>query len=151
MKIKTSRFGTIDVDETRIISFPRSIPGFPDEKQYILVPHDSDSPFYWLQSVDNPDLAFIVINPFVIAADYSFEIPDPVLDDLGITHASRVQTLVLITIRQDGNHGDGRTSITANLLGPLVINTENMSAAQIVLDPAVYDVRFRLPLKVKTG
>lgn len=147
MKIKTSRFGTIDLDETGIISFARGIPGFPDEKRYVLLPHGPDSPFYWLQSLDHPALAFVVINPFVIAADYSFEIPDPVLDELCITDAGKVQTLVLITIRKDEINGSDDASITANMLGPLVINTENMTATQLILDPGLHDVQFRLPLK----
>ena len=147
MRIETSRFGTVNVDESGIISFSRGILGFPYEKQYVLIPHGPDSCFYWLQSVDNPELAFVVINPFVIAADYAFEIPDPVLDDLCITDAGNVKILVLVSIRKNGINGNDGASVTANMLGPLVINTENMSAAQVVLDPRSYDVQFKLPLQ----
>ncbi len=140
MKIETSRFGTLEVDEASIISFPQGLLGFPDEKRYVLLPHREDSPFLWLQSVDNPDLAFVTINPFTVNRDYSFEIPDNVQQELDINDAANVQTLVLVTIRRDGSN----PSVTANMLGPVVINTENKKAKQLVLDPNLYAVQYSL-------
>ncbi len=140
MKIETSRFGTLEVDEASIISFPQGLLGFPDEKRYVLLPHRENSPFLWLQSVDNPDLAFVTINPFTVNRDYSFEIPDNVQQELDIHDAANVQTLVLVTIRRDGSN----PSVTANMLGPVVINTENKKARQLVLDPNLYDVQYSL-------
>jgi len=140
MKFETSRFGTVEIDENSIITFTQGMPGFPDEKRYVLLPHRNDSPFYWLQSIDNPDIAFVTINPFTVNQEYSYEIPDDVQDELDIRNAASVQTLVLVTIRND----DENPSVTANMLGPVVINSENMKARQVVLDPNLYDVQYRL-------
>ncbi len=140
MKIETTRFGTVEIDPDAIISFTRAMPGFPDGNRYVLLPHREDSPFYWLQSIENPELAFLVINPFSVTNEYSYEIPDSVQEELGIRQAESVQTLVLVTVRKDGDN----PSVTANMLGPVVINSENMKARQIVLDPNNYDVQYRL-------
>ncbi len=142
MKIDTSRFGPLEIDDDSIIRFSAGILGFPDEKSYVLLPHREGSPFLWLQSVDNPELAFLVINPFVINREYSFEIPDAVQDEMGIEGAETVQTLVLVTVRR--NEGEGKSQVTANMLGPVIINTKNMKARQLALDPRKYDVRYSL-------
>ncbi len=143
MKIETSRFGTLEVDENSILSFTRGMPGFPDEKRYVLLPHRENSQFYWLQSIDNPVLAFIVTNPFLIDPEYSFEIPDDIQKDMEITDSADVQIMVLVTVR-NSEDGSSTPSVTANMLGPVVVNMENMEARQLVLDPSRYDVRFNI-------
>ncbi|NLA75615.1 MAG: flagellar assembly protein FliW, partial [Deltaproteobacteria bacterium] len=70
MNIKTSRFGEIEIEEKRIILFNEGLIGFPDEKEYIIIEHRSGSPFMWLQSVNNPDLAFVIMNPFQVFPGY---------------------------------------------------------------------------------
>ncbi len=140
MKIETTRFGTLEIDDNSIIYFTRALPGFPDANRFALLPHREDSPFLWLQSIEDPELAFLVINPFAVNREYSYEIPDSVQEELGITQAESVQTLVLVTVRKDGDS----PSVTANMLGPVVINSENMRARQIVLDPNIYDVKYRI-------
>ena len=147
MKIDTSRFGPLDIDEDSIIRFSAGILGFPDEKRYVLLPHREDSPLYWLQSIDNPDLAFLVINPFVVNRDYSFEIPDDIQEEMGIESVENIQTLVLVTVRRNG--GGEKKQVTANMLGPVIINTKNMKARQLVLDPRKYDVRYNLAVPGK--
>ncbi len=140
MKAETSRFGPIEIDENKILSFKKGILGFPEDKRYALLPHKDDSPFFWLQSLDSPELAFVVINPALIVKDYSFEIPSEMEKELDLKDPSQAEVLVLVTIRQ-GN-GDKPLSLTANLLGPLVINVENRRACQAVLDPKKYPVRY---------
>ncbi len=140
MKINTTRFGELEIDDTSIISFGKGLPGFPDEKRYVLLPHREDSPFLWLQSIENPELAFLVINPFEINRDYSYEIPDDIQTELGITDAEDIQTLALVTIRNE----EEPPSVTVNLLGPLVINVEKRTGVQLILDPKRYDVRYRI-------
>ena len=143
MKIETSRFGTLEVDENSILSFTRGMPGFPDEKRYVLLPHRENSQFYWLQSIDNPVLAFIATNPFLIDPEYSFEIPDDIQKDMDITDSVNVQIMVLVTVR-NSEDGSSTPSVTVNMLGPVVVNTENMEARQLVLDPSRYDVQFNI-------
>ena len=68
--VQTSRFGPVEVDETRMIEFPRGILGFPQHKQYVLIQPEVDSTFYWLQAVTAADLAFVVTDPLLFVPDY---------------------------------------------------------------------------------
>jgi len=140
MKIETTRFGSVEIDENKILTFEKGILGFPEDKRYALLPHNENSPFFWLQSLDSPELAFVVINPALIVDDYNFEIPDEMQKQLDLKESAQAEVLVLVTFRS-GN-GDKSVRPSANLLGPLVINIENRQACQAVLDPKKYPVRF---------
>jgi flagellar assembly factor FliW len=140
MKVETTRFGPIEIDEEKVFLFEKGILGFPEDQRYALLPHSENSPFFWLQSLDSPDLAFVVINPALIVEDYSFEIPDEMERELELEESSQAEVLVLVTFRQ-GN-GEKPLHLSANLLGPLIINVKNRRACQAVLDPKKYPVRF---------
>ena len=124
VKINTSRFGEIEIDEKKIISFPMGIPGFEYLKRFILV--DYRPSVQWLHAVDDPDVAFIVVNPFLVFPDYSVNIKDDAEIFLGIKDASDTAVLAILTVK--GNN------ITANLKAPLVMNTANFTAVQLILD-----------------
>ena len=135
MEINTTRFGTIEIEEEKIINMSRGILGFPEDKRYVLIPHREGSPFHWLQSVDTPGLAFVVASPGRFFQDYVFDISDEVEKDLEIESPEEVDCLVIITIPRENPKKP-----TANLLGPIVINVKKRLARQVVLDPNVYPV-----------
>lgn len=139
MKLETTRFGTLDITDEDIILFRRGILGFPDYTRYLLIPHRPDSPFFWLQSVDMPELAFVAITPSVCLADYVFDIPDDVQEELELSRPEQAETLLIVTIPRDNPK-----CITANLLGPVVINMEKRLGMQVVLDPNAYPVQYPL-------
>lgn len=134
MKVKTSRFGEIAVNPERLITLTSPFLGFPDSFRFVLRPHKTDSPFMWLQSVDNPDLAFVVIQSAMIMPDYKPLIAGLIKKELQIVSDSELDILLILTIPA----GKPR-EITANLLGPVIINTKKRLARQILLDPAQYD------------
>ncbi len=140
MKVETTRFGTIDVDENKVLNFVKGILGFPNDLRYALLPHREDSPFFWLQSLDTPDLAFVVINPSLVVSDYSFELPEDAEEDLQLQDEGQAEALVIVTFRTSENGKP--TSMSANLLGPIVINVDKRLARQVVLDPKKYPVRY---------
>ncbi len=142
MKIDTTRFGTIEIDNEKVINFVRGILGFPYDKRYALLPHRENSPFFWLQSLDSPELAFIVINPSLIVSDYSFEVSDDIEKSLELESPEQAESLVIVTIRRNEIDKDKKIEMTANLLGPIVINVEKRLACQVVLDPNKYPVRY---------
>ncbi|MGB9712544.1 MAG: flagellar assembly protein FliW [Dissulfurimicrobium sp.] len=142
MEIETTRFGRIEIDNEKVITFTREILGFPSDKRYVLFPHRSGSAFYWLQSVDTPWLAFVVMSPQVFCSDYVFELPDSVQKELRLERAEQAFVMVIVTIPK-GNPDE----ITANLLAPLVINMDERLACQVVLDPSMYPVRFPIVKK----
>ena len=144
MKIETTRFGTIEIDEDKIIKFVRGILGFPKDKRYALLPHKENSPFFWLQSLDSPELAFVVINPALVLSDYSFEVADDIERELGLKFPEDAEVLVIVTIRRSGDNNSKQVEMTANLLGPIVINVERRLACQVVLDPNKYPVKYKI-------
>ncbi|MFW8601122.1 flagellar assembly protein FliW [Desulfobacterota bacterium M19] len=132
--IQTSRFGAIEIDEDKIITMTSSILGFPDDRQFILIPHAPDSPFWWLQAVQNPSLAFAVLQAARLNISYDPEIGRLVRDELLLSRDETPEILVILTIPR------GRPQeMTANLLGPVVINTTKRLARQIVLDDSRYN------------
>ncbi len=148
MEIKTTRFGTIEIEEDKIIHFTQGILGFPKERSYVLFPHKDSKIFFWLQSIERPELAFVCIDPFLIRPDYEFVIPDRVEKELDIKEPSDVNIITLVTIP---NRSDKEEIITVNLLGPIVVNARTRLARQIVLDPNKYQVNYPIgilpPLK----
>jgi flagellar assembly factor FliW len=129
MKVNTKAFGLVEVDERQKINFPQGLFGFEEFKEYILMDAEP-RPFFWLQSVDDQEIAFILINPFLFRPDYEVNINNEELGEIEINEPENALIFVIITIPQDGG------SMTANLQGPLVINKEKMTGMQAVLSDA---------------
>ncbi len=125
MRFNTTRFGELEVDNDRLITFPDGIPGFPDVKRYILMDY-RDTSLKWLQSVDDPDIAFIVAEPKIFSPDYSVKLDDTVRQYLQIKNDMDIAILVIVRV-ENGN-------IVPNLHGPLLLNAENMRGVQIVVE-----------------
>ncbi|MBQ3434585.1 MAG: flagellar assembly protein FliW [Selenomonadaceae bacterium] len=138
-KIYTSRFGEIEVDEAKIVHFKDGIPAFEDEHEFIILPYEEESPYYFMQSLRSPDLAFLLTIPFLFFNDYSFEIDDETIKELDIKHQEDVFYYSMITIP----NGSVRY-MTANLLAPIVVNSENMRAKQVFLEKSQYTTKHRL-------
>ncbi len=142
MVIETSRFGTVEVDENRLIEFPKGILGFPSQQKYALIQTGEESSFYWLQSVDRAELAFVVCDPRLFVPDYRVPIRADELAQLGLESPSGAQVFVIVNKVQE--------MLTGNLQGPLVVNVETRVAKQLVLSDRRYTTRhplMRLPQK----
>jgi len=137
--VQTSRFGEIIVDSERIISMLSPFLGFPESTRFILKAHSQKSPFMWLQSLDNPHLAFVVLPAALTGLDYRPEIPRQILKELLIAADNDKDILLILTIPKNNPQ-----EMTANLLGPIVLNSSKRLAAQVVLDPQKYDPCTRL-------
>ncbi len=129
MEIETLRFGKIPVQEEKVITFPKGILGFARNKKYILFPHSEGSPFYWLQSIEDGDLAFVVMNPQLVKPDYSVDVEENQLKDLSVGQSSDLEVMCIVTIPRSNPD-----KMTINLLGPIIINSQNRCAAQIICD-----------------
>ena len=126
MKVETKAYGLIDVNEGQRITFPQGLLGFESYKNFVLLDAERQ-PFYWLQSMDVEQLAFILINPFLFRPDYEMNINNEDLIPIGITDPGKALIFSIVTILSDGS------PMTANLQGPLVINRENKHGIQAVL------------------
>lgn len=138
-KVNTDRFGEIEIDEKRIIHFKDGIPAFEEEHEFIILPYDEESPYYFMQSLNKPDLAFLLTIPEIFFPDYAVEIDDATVSELKIEKSEKICVYTMITIP----NGSVRL-MTTNLLAPIVINTENMAAKQLVMDKSNYTTKHRL-------
>jgi flagellar assembly factor FliW len=134
MKVDTKAFGQIDVEEKQKVTIPQGLFGFEDYKEYVLIDAEAQ-PFIWLQSINEKEIAFILLNPFIFRKDYELNITNEELSEIGLKSPENAMILVIITIPQDGG------PITANLQGPIVINTENMTAMQAILADAKWKTK----------
>lgn len=139
MKIKTTRFGEIEVVKESCFVMKSPILGYDDEKEFVLIEHRQNSNFKWLQSVKTPDLAFVVTMAGFFGIDYTFELPDSAQEDLKITSADDVLALNIVVIP----HENPRAS-TINLLAPLVFNINTRIGAQVVLSGSNFKVDYPL-------
>jgi flagellar assembly factor FliW len=128
IQCRSSRFGTLDIDEDSVLTFPSGLLGFPQSRRYVILDHDTEAPFKWLQSLDEPALAFVIIDPDLLLADYHIQVPDDALAEVQGSEESDLATAVILTIPSDD---PGR--MTANLRGPLLMNQRTKLCKQLVL------------------
>jgi flagellar assembly factor FliW len=132
--VSTSRFGTLTISAENIITMVSPFLGFPGSLHFILKPHTTESPFMWLQSLDEPDLAFVVTPAATLTPQYQPAISTLVRQELNATENDPLDILLILTIP----HGNP-LKMTANLLGPVVINSQKRLAKQVVQDPKFFD------------
>jgi flagellar assembly factor FliW len=128
MEIHGTRFGVLEFNEDEIIVVEDGLLGFPLSKNFLLFPYGQDSSFFWLQSVDEAEIAFIVVNPFDFFADLEFAIEDSDAELLSLEKGEDVEIFSLVTI-PEGRPEEMRT----NLAGPVVVNTVNRQGKQVLL------------------
>ncbi|NLW90812.1 MAG: flagellar assembly protein FliW [Syntrophomonadaceae bacterium] len=127
MLINSEVLGEIEIETKDIIHFAKGIPAFEEYQQYVIIPLEERSPFYYLQSVQKTDLCLVIAQPFVFFPDYEIEIADDELQSLEVNgEAADLAIYVILTIPDDFR------LTTANLLAPIVVNPENHQAMQYV-------------------
>ncbi|MBD3332319.1 flagellar assembly protein FliW [candidate division GN15 bacterium] len=138
MLLKHTRFGEIEVPGEKIITMTRPILGFEKLRTFCLIELDELKPFLWLQSIENESIGFVVVNPVVFFPEYRIEVNIKEVADLSISRVEMVETYVIVTFP-----GDPR-EMSANLQGPILINTENSQGRQLVLVNSRYSVNHSL-------
>jgi flagellar assembly factor FliW len=138
MKFTAARFGEIEIKEKEIIIFPKGILGFSQLTRYVVVEKDEFLPFKWFQSVEDPKVAFVIIDPRRFFPNYKLEINEKELEELNYTNSSDLITYVIITVTPDVNLA------SADLLGPLVINPKKRLAKQAVMPNSPYTTKHYL-------
>jgi flagellar assembly factor FliW len=140
VKILTTRFGTISVKKEKIIHMPTGMLGFPEMKRFVLFRHKENSPFFWYQSVDEPSLAFVVTDPFLYMPDYSVE-ADEAAKSMSWDDAVSSDLELYVVANIPRGEPD---KITANFIGPIVVNIKKRQAVQIVVANSSYSHKFPL-------
>lgn len=126
MEVLTKTNGVVQVQDDKILTFEEGLFGFEDYKKFALIDSEYE-PFIWLQSIENQNLAFLIIDPFLVCSSYEADIDDLSLAKIGVTKPEDVVIMTIVTVPQDGS------AITANFQGPLVINKQNKKCLQVIL------------------
>lgn len=136
--VNSLKFGTLEVPDDKIIYMERPVLGFEQLKTFCLVEIPELRPFLWLQSTEDQTVAFLVINPVVFFPKYRIEINPKEIAELRVAKVENVETYVIVTTPEDPKQ------VSANLQGPILINTENNLAKQLVLVNSQYQVKHLL-------
>ncbi|MCL2226418.1 MAG: flagellar assembly protein FliW [Oscillospiraceae bacterium] len=135
MQIETIRFGSVEVDESKFITFAEGIPGLEDSRTYALLQFEESYPIIWLQSIDEGGICLPVLDTFAVLTDYVFEISDEDVNELELQGPEQLHVVSVVVIPNDVK------GMTANLAAPIIINTETGKAKQIMLTGIEYNVR----------
>lgn len=135
MKIQTTRFGEVEVNEDLCFDMVLPILGYENEDKYVLIEHKENSSFRWLQSIKTPDLAFAVTIAGCFGIDYTFELPDEPQQALGIVSADEILALNIVVIPHENPK-----AATINLVAPLIFNMTNRKGGQVILNNPKFKV-----------
>lgn len=144
MKIATTRFGDIEVKDIDVITFVKPILGFQNYKKFVVLPAGSDCPIYWLQSVEDGKLAFLMVDPYYILPSYEVSFTHQDLAELEAERVEDISIYTLLVVPQDPKQ------IRTNLRAPIVINKVKKLAKQMILDKTDYPVQWFLSKSTNT-
>lgn len=136
--IKTKYHDEIEIKEEDILHFDRGIPGFLDEKKFVILPISNNQIFSVMQSVSTPLLAFVIVNPFDFFQGYEFKLEDSIVGELSIQTEKEVLVYSILTCKNPFKN------TTANLQAPVVINISNHKAKQVILNNPNYNTKHRI-------
>ena len=126
MEIETKAIGKVAITEEQKLTLPEGLIGFEEYTKYALIDSEYE-PFVWLQSLEEKNLAFLIVDPFLFCEEYEIDVDDGTLASIGIDSPAKVTVMAIITIPASGS------PVTANLQGPLIINKDQGIAKQVVL------------------
>lgn len=145
MKIKTKFHGELDIEAIQNWTFPNGLPGLEDEKQFVLLPIEGNDSFQVMQSTVNASIALIVCNPYTLIENYEISVDEPTLGLLNIKEPEEVMVLSVMSLKQPFEES------TINLQAPLIFNSTNLKAKQMILNDSQFSLRHPIELKVKKG
>jgi flagellar assembly factor FliW len=134
--VRSERLGDLEVADDKLLTFPEGLVGFPGDTRFVMIEITDDEAYRWLQSVDDPTLSFLTVIPWHFFPDYEPEIDPLTQQELGLKVVTDAIVLCVVTIREGSP-----VPVTANLLGPLVVNTVSRVGRQIVLADSGYPAR----------
>jgi len=138
--VKTSRFGEVQYEESDVITFVRAILGFDDLCKYFIISRPESEPFKWLQSIDDPSVCFVIIDPMLVVDDYTVDIsPYDIKQLQGSGNKDDYMVYTIVTVPKGKPE-----QMSINLQGPIIINIKKLKAIQVVVNDTKYDVRYSI-------
>lgn len=138
MEIDSKPYGTIDIDEEKIVTIKEGLLGFEGLEEFVIIGREEEQPFEWLQSVEDSSLAFIVCQASVVKPDYELSMVPEDFNDVGAEDEDDLTVYLIVVVPEDPDE------MTVNFKGPVVINSENYVGKQIVNQVEEYGVKHRL-------
>jgi len=135
MQIDTIRFGQVEIDESKLITFSDGIPGLEEYHRYALLQFEDSYPIIWLQSVDEGGICLPVLDTYAVLEEYVFDIDDEDVRLLGLNGPEELHVVSVLVIP------DEIQQMTVNLAAPILVNTVTGKARQIMLSGSDYNVR----------
>ena len=142
MKLKTKPYGEIEVNEQQKVHLPEGIIGFEDIHDYYLL-DSKEGPFYWLQAAEFPELAFLLINPKLFKEDYKLSVKESDLNSMNLESKNDLLDFTIVTVPEDP------AKISANLMGPIVLNRKTRVAKQVISENDEYGIKHYLLEEMK--
>lgn len=136
VQVRSSRFGDLEVPADRVLHFPQGLIGFPKARRFVILDHRPGSPFKWMLCLDEPDVAFAVVEPASLVPDYRapLELAARVLG----TAPADIALFVIVTIPPDP------LEMTVNLMAPVVVDVRTRTSRQLVLEDGRHDPSYRV-------
>jgi flagellar assembly factor FliW len=132
---QNTKFGEVTIERGNVLKFPYGLPGFERHRDYGIVEVEEEVPFLRLLALDEPRLGFVIVNPMLLWPDYDPDIGQEDLQSLGITEVQQLAIYCIVTLSTEPGQ------VTANLRGPICINTDMMQAKQMILLDERYNTK----------
>ncbi len=139
MKKITTRFGEVEYDPAKLLHFPGGMIGFPTLHDFIVMPNKKKGPLFWIQSIDEPEIAFVLTDPSNFFLDYNVIPDDEEKNSLNIEAEDDCFVLSVVTVPPD-------QKITINLAAPILFSPATNRAAQVILEDSAYQAQTSLPM-----
>ncbi len=120
---------TEEVIRHKAIRFPEGLPGFPASREFVMAQKPEERPFAWMQSVSEPQLVFAVVDAYAWAKDFTLEVDDAALEQMGSLDQMDYAVYFILRIQKQG----GRTTLQANPASPVLVNVRNRQARQVIV------------------
>jgi flagellar assembly factor FliW len=134
MKIRTKPYGEMEISDAQRITFPHGLFGFEELRDFALL-DAAQQPFYWLQSLERVEVAFVLIDPCFFRPDYAPDVDAAEREEIGITTDDDMIVFTIVTIPESAQ------AMTANLQGPLILNRRTHVARQSISSNPRWGVR----------
>ena len=135
MLIHTINFGDLDIPDDKVIHFKEGLPGFPQIHRFAVLEFNDLKPFQYLQALEDPPIALLVVNPFLIDPSYQFQLSDADMEELRSSQSHNLTVYAVASVPEDPNQA------TLNLMAPIVINEKDRCGKQVILHETSYSVR----------
>ncbi len=138
MKTQTKYFGEIEYTKDELLTFPKGLFGFEKEQSFLLLPFSNEGTLFSMQSVAEPDLAFTLMHPFTLAADYTPVLREEELRELEAERSEDLYYYVMCTVKEPVEES------TVNMKCPIAINPDTRVAMQVILADDTWEMREKL-------